>query len=87
MERVLVRSELGTFASNTYSINLYHIVEEAFKRAAAERILIIDGAMGTALQSYRLQEADFRGSRFAEWPQPLQGCNDLLCDEHDSMVA
>ncbi len=54
-------------------------MEEAFKRAASERILILDGAMGTALQAYKLQEADFRGSRFADWPSPLQGCNDLLC--------
>ncbi len=54
-------------------------MEEAFKRAAAERILILDGAMGTALQAYRLDEEAFRGQRFADWPQPLQGCNDLLC--------
>jgi 5-methyltetrahydrofolate--homocysteine methyltransferase len=54
-------------------------MEEAFKRAAAERIIILDGAMGTALQSYGLQEEDFRGSRFTDWPSSLQGCNDLLC--------
>lgn len=54
-------------------------MEKAFKQAASERILILDGAMGTALQGYRLDEAAFRGERFAEWPQSLQGCNDLLC--------
>lgn len=54
-------------------------MEEAFRQAASERILILDGAMGTALQAYKLDEAAFRGERFADWPHPLQGCNDLLC--------
>ncbi len=54
-------------------------MEKDFRRLAAERILIIDGAMGTALQSYKLGETEFRGSRFADWGQSLQGCNDLLC--------
>jgi 5-methyltetrahydrofolate--homocysteine methyltransferase len=61
-------------------------MEEAFKKAASERILILDGAMGTALQSYRLQEADFRGSRFADWPTSLQGFNDLLCLTQPAIV-
>ena len=61
-------------------------MEEAFKQAASERILILDGAMGTALQGYKLQEADFRGSRFADWPHPLQGCNDLLCLTQPAIV-
>lgn len=43
------------------------------------RILILDGAMGTMIQSYRLQEADFRGERFKNHPKPLKGDNDLLC--------
>jgi 5-methyltetrahydrofolate--homocysteine methyltransferase len=42
------------------------------------RILVLDGAMGTMIQRYRLEEADYRGSRFADWPQPLKGNNDLL---------
>ena len=54
-------------------------MEQDFRRIAADRILIIDGAMGTALQSYELQEEDFRGERFADWESPLQGANDLLC--------
>ena len=61
-------------------------MEEEFRRAANERILILDGAMGTALQGYKLQEADFRGSRFADWPSPLQGCNDLLCLTQPAIV-
>jgi len=44
----------------------------------AERILLLDGAMGTMLQTYRLGEADYRGVRFAEWPRDLKGNNDLL---------
>ena len=44
----------------------------------AQRILILDGAMGTMIQSYRLQEADYRGERFRDWPGDLKGNNDLL---------
>jgi 5-methyltetrahydrofolate--homocysteine methyltransferase len=51
---------------------------EALKRAAAERILILDGAMGTMIQRHRLGEADYRGERFAGWPRDLKGNNDLL---------
>lgn len=43
-----------------------------------ERILILDGAMGTMIQRHRLQEADYRGERFADWPRDLAGNHDLL---------
>jgi len=43
-----------------------------------KRILVLDGAMGTMLQAYKFQEADFRGERFKDYPTPLQGNNDLL---------
>lgn len=43
-----------------------------------ERILIIDGAMGTMIQRHKLSEADYRGTRFADWPVDLKGNNDLL---------
>nr|WP_279638251.1 methionine synthase [Nocardioides seonyuensis] len=43
-----------------------------------ERIMVIDGAMGTAIQRDRPDEAGYRGDRFADWPQDLQGNNDLL---------
>ena len=43
-----------------------------------ERILLIDGAMGTMLQAYKLEEADFRGDRFKDHPSDLKGNNDLL---------
>lgn len=44
-----------------------------------ERILIIDGAMGTMIQRYNLQEQDYRGERFKEWHTDVKGNNDLLC--------
>jgi 5-methyltetrahydrofolate--homocysteine methyltransferase len=43
-----------------------------------QRILIIDGAMGTMIQRYKLSEADYRGERFKDWPHDLKGNNDLL---------
>ncbi|HEV7620758.1 MAG TPA: homocysteine S-methyltransferase family protein [Flavisolibacter sp.] len=43
-----------------------------------ERILIIDGAMGTMIQRYKLEEADYRGERFKDWHSDLKGNNDLL---------
>lgn len=43
-----------------------------------ERILVLDGAMGTMIQAYNFKEDDYRGSRFQEHPSPLQGNNDLL---------
>jgi 5-methyltetrahydrofolate--homocysteine methyltransferase len=49
-----------------------------FKQLLAERILILDGAMGTMIQSYRLTEADYRGQRFADHARDLKGNNDLL---------
>ncbi len=50
----------------------------ALVTAASERILILDGAMGTMIQRLGLTEENFRGERFASWTQPLQGNNDLL---------
>src|SRR3954464_7145140 len=44
-----------------------------------KRILIIDGAMGTMIQRYKLAEKDYRGERFKDWPSDLKGNNDLLC--------
>jgi 5-methyltetrahydrofolate--homocysteine methyltransferase len=51
----------------------------SFKKLLEDRILILDGAMGTMIQTYGLQEADYRGERFADWPRDLRGMNDLLC--------
>ena len=44
-----------------------------------QRILILDGGMGTMIQGCKFTEEDFRGSRFADWPSDLKGNNDLLC--------
>ena len=48
------------------------------ERLLAERILVLDGAMGTMIQTYRLDEAGFRGERFAKHATDLKGNNDLL---------
>ncbi|KYQ99589.1 methionine synthase [Serratia plymuthica] len=51
---------------------------EQLRRQLAQRILVLDGGMGTMIQSYRLEESDFRGERFADWQSDLKGNNDLL---------
>ena len=52
-----------------------------------ERILVLDGAMGTMLQRYKFQEEDFRGERFKDWEHPLQGNNDLLSLTQPEAIA
>ena len=47
-------------------------------KALSERILVLDGAMGTMIQRYKLEEGDYRGIRFAHWEHPVKGNNDLL---------
>lgn len=54
-------------------------IADHLRTLLAERILIIDGAMGTMVQGYDLDEADFRGDIFGAHPTDLRGCNDLLC--------
>lgn len=49
------------------------------KKRLSERILVLDGAMGTLLQSYELSEVDYRGSRFADHSHDLKGNHDVLC--------
>ena len=48
------------------------------KNLLTHRILMLDGAMGTMIQSYNLNETDYRGIRFANFPHDLRGNNDLL---------
>ena len=50
----------------------------AIEKALQQRILVLDGAMGTMLQAYKFEEEDFRGDRFTTHPSPLKGNNDLL---------
>src|SRR5215207_4089424 len=52
----------------------------------ARRIMVLDGAMGTMIQSYRLDEADYRGDRFSDWPRDLRGNNDLLSLTQPSII-
>src|SRR5258708_5564006 len=52
--------------------------DKTIHAAAAKRILVLDGAMGTMIQTLRLSEAEFRGARFADWPRDVRGNNDLL---------
>src|SRR5512141_2238934 len=49
-----------------------------FKQLLSQKILFLDGAMGTMIQSYKLEEKDYRGTRFADWDIDLKGNNDLL---------
>ncbi|MEY3787486.1 MAG: hypothetical protein RLZ75_1693 [Pseudomonadota bacterium] len=51
---------------------------ELLKQQLSKRILFLDGAMGTMIQSYKLEEKDYRGERFAQWEVDLKGNNDLL---------
>src|SRR3954468_10051173 len=53
----------------------------------SERILILDGAMGTMIQRYKLSEADFRGTRFANHPRDLRGNNDMLVLTRPDIIA
>ncbi len=50
------------------------------------RVLVLDGAMGTMIQRYKLTESDYRGERFASHPIDLKGCNDLLCLTKPSVI-
>jgi 5-methyltetrahydrofolate--homocysteine methyltransferase len=61
-------------------------VRIALTKAARERILILDGAMGTMIQRLKLTEENFRGTRFKDWKLPLQGNNDLLVLTEPQMV-
>ncbi|MEJ2308922.1 MAG: methionine synthase [Gammaproteobacteria bacterium] len=52
--------------------------EQQIRQLLEERILILDGAMGTMIQKHGLEEADYRGERFADWHRDVKGNNDLL---------
>lgn len=55
-----------------------HLRSTLLENLLTQRILLLDGAMGTMIQSYKLTEADYRGTRFADYPHDLKGNNDLL---------
>tara|TARA_R110002167_G_scaffold254359_2_gene460567 strand:- start:14451 stop:18137 length:3687 start_codon:yes stop_codon:yes gene_type:complete len=60
---------------------------DTLNKALRERILVLDGAMGTMIQAYKLQEADFRGARFKDNAQDLAGNNDLLTLTRPDIIA
>ncbi|MEF1227670.1 homocysteine S-methyltransferase family protein, partial [Vibrio fortis] len=53
-------------------------VKQQIEAQLKQRILLIDGGMGTMIQNYKLEEQDYRGERFADWHSDLKGNNDLL---------
>ncbi|MBI1723856.1 MAG: homocysteine S-methyltransferase family protein, partial [Gemmatimonadetes bacterium] len=57
------------------------------EKALTERILVLDGAMGTMIQSYGLEEADYRGERFRGHPRPLRGNGDVLVLTRPDVIA
>ena len=62
-------------------------MKDSIQKALQERILILDGAMGTMLQRYRFSEKDFRGERFKDHPVSVQGNNDLLSLTQPNAIA
>ena len=59
----------------------------ALRELFAERIVVLDGAMGTMIQKHRLDEAAYRGERYANWHRDLKGCNDLLVLTRSGVIA
>lgn len=62
-------------------------VSQNIRSALSQRILVLDGAMGTMIQRLQLTEADYRGERFAGWPSDLKGNNDLLVLTRPEAIA
>ena len=56
----------------------YSHIAATLRSRLEQRILVLDGAMGTSLQVFELDETSYRGEQFADWSQPLAGNNDLL---------
>ena len=61
--------------------------ENTLQRLLSQKILVLDGAMGTMIQMLRLDEKAFRGERFAAHGRDLKGCNDLLCLTQPDLIA
>ncbi len=66
-----------------YIIIIMHQIEKLLR----DRILFLDGAMGTMIQKYKLSEEDYRGDRFADYEHPLKGNNDLLSITQPEIIA
>jgi 5-methyltetrahydrofolate--homocysteine methyltransferase len=61
--------------------------EATLRSLLSERILVLDGAMGTMIQAHKLEERDFRSERFAAHSKDLKGCNDLLCLTQPDLIT
>ncbi|MDB9790377.1 methionine synthase, partial [Gammaproteobacteria bacterium] len=62
-------------------------VRDKISQSLSSQILLLDGAMGTMIQGHDLQEKDYRGERFADWPSDLKGNNDLLSLTQPSIIS
>ncbi len=61
--------------------------EQLLRQLLSERIVLLDGAMGTMIQAHKLDEKAFRGERFAKHGKDLRGCNDLLCLTQPDLIT
>ena len=82
----LLQASRVTYPSLPYPISSYTHGAE-FARLLGERILILDGAMGTMIQQYKLGETDFRGERFADHVKDVKGNNELLSLVRPDIIA
>ncbi|MDR2313306.1 MAG: methionine synthase [Spirochaetaceae bacterium] len=62
-------------------------IQKQLDRIVRDRILILDGAMGSIILTHKLGEAEYRGREFASHPVNLQGCNDLLCITRPGLIS
>jgi 5-methyltetrahydrofolate--homocysteine methyltransferase len=62
-------------------------MQKDIRKALEEQILIIDGAMGTMIQRHKLEDKDYRGERFKDWPSDIKGNNDLLSITQPAIVT
>src|SRR5262249_35592691 len=60
---------------------------QSLEELLQKRIVVFDGAMGTMIQRYRLSEADYRGTRFADHPQDLKGNPNILCITRPDVIT
>lgn len=72
---------------NTSSNTSLRLSASEFLNDLDNRVLVLDGAMGTMIQAYNLSEADFRGYRFRDHKSRLAGCNDLLCLTRPDVIS
>ena len=84
---VTVVSPCRVAAYNDCMISAPYTRARALPALLEQRILVLDGAMGTLIQRYRLTEADYRGERFKDHPKDLKGNNDLLQLTRPDVIA